>query len=284
LIVVSVKSFGDFVIAFRAVLEAQGGPPERRSALLTGSHLRELALALDAPRRTELQFIDTGEGSQVPALFDMRRRGALAGLASAARLRAACAPYAVRGPFLFDLLGSRERFIAGGAAALALPAAPNIYAAYRLAFGQRARGLTPGPERARSGPGQVLIVPGSRLPSKVIPPEVIASICRQLEANGCEPLVVRLEGETFESPAGVAERLLERSFKALTKAVSGASLVVSADSLAAHLAELQSVGVFVVSPRPNPYWLPPEAFAGGGHAVFESIGSLSAWVARRLCN
>jgi len=100
---------------------------------------------------------------------------------------------------------------------------------------------------------------------------------------GFEPELLLLEGERMETPpTGLAIRTLPRRFDALAEALAGYAGVISADSLAAHLAEYRGTPAFVATPVPNTYWLPARTFKGRHWGLFDGTPELTAHLQRFL--
>lgn len=275
--IVTLKAFGDFLIAYSALLRASAVNPAADIQLLAGEHLRPLGVALGT-EEAQVRYIGGSSLKDVPAAFDVRRRGLWAAWRSLAALRLAVhAATPGHRQLVFDRLGMREQFIGGGRPRLALPPeAPNIYLAYDAHF---LAGAAPAPRLEVSGTARrALIVAASRVPQKVLPREVIVQVYQQLADRGVDAQVLLLEGEQVELPPSVGLVRVPRQFSALMASLREADLVISADSLPAHIGEHLGKPTFVVSPVPNPYWLPRAAFLQGGHGVFDNLGNLDTWL------
>ncbi len=251
--IVCLKAFGDLVIA-RNALRGAGN----RDCLIIGDHLLELNGALGPIGGVHV--IAHGEGN-VPALFDVRKAGLLRGVRSGLSLRRLfkAEPIEPACTLVFDQCGIRERFISGSRAVAALPAAENIYLAYRQLLPPQV--MVPSGTRGRPQSPRVGIFPGSRMARKMMPASVISCIEAACAELGLDATVFALKGETVDIPPGVTEVVnVPRSFAAMADAVQSVSSVISADSMPAHLAEYFGVPVFVASPVDNRYWLPLSAF------------------------
>jgi ADP-heptose:LPS heptosyltransferase len=275
--IVTLKAFGDFLIAYSALLRARASDPAADIQLLAGEHVRPLGLALGV-QEAQVHYIGGSALKDVPAAFDVRRRGLWAAWRSLAALRQAVhSALPVHRQLVFDRLGLREQFIGGGRSRLALPGeVPNIYLAYDANF---LAGSSTAPRfEVGSAARRALIVAASRVPRKVLPREVIAQVHRQLADRGVAAQVLLLEGELVEVPRSVGLIRLPRQFSALIASLRETDIVVSADSLPAHIGEHLGKPTFVISPAPNPYWLPRAAFLQGGHGVFGDLGNLDTWL------
>jgi hypothetical protein len=239
--------------------------------------MRPLGLALGIAEE-HVQYIGGSSLKDVPAAFDARRRGLWAACRSLAALRLAVhSATPANRQLVFDRLGMREQFIGGGRLRIALPLeAPNIYLGYEAHF---LAGAPPAPRlEVPGGARRALIVAASRVPRKVLPSEVIAQVHQQLAAQGVMAQVLLLEGEQIEVPRSVEVVRVQRQFSTLMSSLRETDIVVSADSLPAHIGEHLGKPTFVISPAPNPYWLPRAAFLHGGHGVFGNLASLDTWL------
>ncbi len=267
---VQVKSFGDLTIAAAAVRRL---PPAARAecGLLTGLHLTDLCRVLAPDCVTET--LDTRDAS-VPALFDLKRRGALAGLRSAARLKRALAQPMSGATLVFERLSMRERYVAGTRRCVTLPAAANVYAAHEAFLESALPGVTlassalahdpAGPDNRRIG-----LFPFSRVVVKNLPVDLVTTAAARCTRSGFQPVVQLLEGEQFPALDGVACERIPREFGALATAIRSLRAVVSADSLPAHLAEYLARPQYVALPAKNTYWLPRTAFEGDHWGLFD---------------
>jgi len=256
--IVSVKAFGDLIIILSSLKSA---PTAHRSRLLLGRHLQPLFDALESP--VEATWLDHGE-TGVPSFYDIRNSGVRKAAVSALWLRRGVAAASSRNVLLFDRLGWRERFLAGGRRARALPPADNIYLAYRALFGNPALDSA----LPRRG-GHIGIFPGSRLASKNLPLELVGQVRKRIAAHGGESELLLLDGERPDlERAGLGGRVVPRSFAAMLDAVRTCDAVISADSMPAHLAQMMGRPVFVFTPVVNNYWLPYSALAGNRWALF----------------
>lgn len=281
---VSIKAFGDFVIAANALRAVRQLPPQTCDLkLLAGEHLRQLAEALRVESR--VRFIPSG--GNYPAAYDVRAGGLPRALRSLFRLRRLFTALPRDCELIFDRAGWRERVLGSGYQRSSYVAAPNIYQAGTATL--RTAGYVLEEERAESvagarrGPGKVAaIFASSRLAHKTIPPGVLGRVVEQLRESGLDPEVIALAGEKLDLPAGVPVRQIERNFSAVSASICGSALVVSSDSVPAHLAEYLGVPTYVLSPVPNEYWLPLSAFLTRGWSLFTDDRGLPTWLRSNL--
>jgi ADP-heptose:LPS heptosyltransferase len=262
-----IKSFGDYVIANSAAERVEEGD-RSRVQIAIGTHLAALGEALDSPIRTTV--IETREAG-VPAIFDLRKKGVSAAISSAFGVRRAIAKAQIdpNALILLDRVTSRERFLLGKRTAVEIKGARNIYAGYdqlMLAAGLR---LLP-PKADRRLPLQLVgIFPGSRLAEKNLPQSLITNLIAELDRRGVPHRLFLLDGERPDlESCGVPFERVPRQFSAMYDAVARCQLVVSADSMPAHLAERADADVFVFTPKPNEFWMPPSVYQARRWSVF----------------
>ena len=267
---VSLKSFGDFIIA-RWALQRLGTATSDVSIII-GDHLIDLDAALGSYFAT--YYIRHCEGG-VPAMYDIKKLGALRGIRSAFHLRYLFSELNLpsNSMLIFDKTGLRERFVASAYPTRDLPKAQNIYLAY-----QQLLGLESGIASQPTSVGQsvlsksVGIFPGSRVLAKNLPESVIKNLLHTCVIQGMRPTVYILDGEGANLPLSLKSvTILPRRFDAMASAVRSVDAVISADSMPAHMAEYFGNPVFVVSPKPNQYWLPLSCIANNHWALFDDI-------------
>ncbi len=269
---VLMKAFGDYVIGRSSVdrLSLAGDV-----TLVLGQHLLALDDALGStPNRIVIQH---GEDN-VPALYDVRKAGAIRSLKSLIRLRSELRAVDA-GLALFDRVTWRESII-WPRSKIALPKADNIYHAYHEAL----RPNMPMPlatTRLDASPRsrRIAIFPGSRVASKAMPGELVDRIALLGAEHGDDCQIYVVQGEHVDCRSEV--NALARSFELLIDTIGQCDLVISADSLPAHLAEHLNLPVFVLSPVDNQYWLPLSAYQSGSWALFEDAEKVEEFIARR---
>jgi ADP-heptose:LPS heptosyltransferase len=277
-LIVSIKALGDFVMALRSLqgIEASQWPSPQ---ILAAEHLRDFAAAMGALER--VKFMDCG--TDYPAAWDFRRRGLFAGVRSIRDLRPRFAALPPDYGLVFDIFSWRERFLATSHRACGLVRAPNIY----QAFERTLEGLgfrSNRPARPAAGPvlkpGVARLYAASRVQAKTIPGAVIERAVRQLAAAGIECEVIALGNEPLQVAASVPVRRIERNFTALLDSIRTSALVVSADSLPAHIADYFGLPTHVISPKENTYWLPAGVFRQAAWSLFADAPAFTDWVAR----
>ncbi len=278
---VSLKAFGDFVIACNASRRVQLEIGINAPKIVAGEHVRSLAsaLRLDAI----VQFIGDVSWTDVPAAFDVRKRGVYSALRSLGDIRHLLDEIPSSHVLVFDNLGLRERFLGRGRLLKSLPAeSGNIYIAYDRFFESLGYRVFDAGLKKTHSVRRAIIIPGARMGYRVIPSKVISDITFELEQRDIKTCVVVLKGESINLPVGIHVKIIPRSFDALIAAVQASELVISADSLPSHLSEFLDVPVFVSTPVPKPYWLPRSAYLENGWATFEDIKPLRDWISKHL--
>ena len=269
-----VKAFGDFVIAAAAV-ERVRAVDRSRVIMATGEHLRPLSDAIMPPVPVvELATAETG----VPSIFDVRRNGLRAAIRSAWNVRRAIAraPLGDGAVILMDHIGPRERFIIGDHPAAGFrDGTDNIYTGYETMLVDAGFTLVPIAKPVARKRQRIGIFPGSRIAAKNLSPDLVARVLTQAKRDGVEAELFLLDGERPDLERGnLPHTLVPRQFSALYEAIRGVDMVVSADSLPAHLAERAGVDVFVFTPRPNPFWMPPSVIRENRWGLFEDPAAL----------
>jgi len=231
-----------------------------------------------------IKWLSFGDTHTVPAAFDVSVRGPRAAFASLLRIRQAIQQNVRREDFLlFEWLTAREHFIAwpNKRAEVGRTKEPNIYWSYAKFFGQPLACPLPSVE-----PRSIVLFPDSRKPDKILTPEVITEIGREC-AKRSLPLRCILIGKpsphgVLPGVQGVPDLRVEwiDGFDSLVSAVKTADIVVSADSLPAHIAEYFGVPVFVFTPVQNDYWMPASSFQHGGFALFNDLPAFGNWLDR----
>lgn len=276
---VELKAFGDLTVT-AATLRSLPREALGRFMLLIGPHLGDLARALKPACAVEtLPLPDR----HVPALFDLKKHGLMAGLRSALSLRGALATAASDSVLVLPRQARRERFIAGGRRSLALPPAENIYVAHER-FLQQQIGATVMPleldHAMRSQ--RIALCPFSRIAAKNLPRNLVIELAGTCAKAGFDVELLLLEGEHFDDRNAPRTRVIPRRFDALADALAAYAGVISADSLPAHLAEYRGTPAFVASPVPNRYWLPAHAFKSEHWGLFDRRIELDARLQRFL--
>jgi ADP-heptose:LPS heptosyltransferase len=113
---------------------------------------------------------------------------------------------------------------------------------------------------------------------RVLPPAVIEQACHTLRERGCAVTVVLLEGEDIPLPEKIRPVRLPRSFQNLVAVMRESDLVITADSLPAHLGEYLQIPQFTFIPTPKDYMLPQFAYEAKGWTTFDQTPYFSRWL------
>ena len=257
----SAKSFGDFVIA-HSILSAIDDRAKHRVRLVALSHLKALNSIL--PGKVPVTIVDSGE-DRVPAVFDVKKCGALAAVRSALSLRRVFQGVLRddREVLAFDMLGPRERFIAGRWPVIAPTIrSANIYVTYARFLADQEIKTTLGESRRldANSSSTVGIFPESRLATKRLSPTTIDTILKVVARAGLTARVFVLAGDSVGAADCPAAVKIPRDFASLANAIRSVDAVISADSLPAHLADYFGRPVYVALRAKNEYWLPYTCF------------------------
>jgi hypothetical protein len=275
---INLKAFGDFVIACSAINRIHIREGLVLPKIVVGEHVRSLASALQLEE--SVHFIGDKSWKDVPAAFDVRKRGVYAAFKSIIEIRRSLKESSVEGQLIFDKLGWRERFIGRGFRLYELSEGHgNIYIAYDNLF--KSLGFKLDFEYSSCACiDKAIIIPGARMIHRVIPAGVISRYVHELARRNIRSEVVVLEGEAVDLPVNINLRVIPREFGALIDAIKNSDLVISADSLPSHLSEFFHIPVFVSTPAPKPYWLPKSSYKTTGWATFSDINPFHCWLER----
>jgi len=262
------KSSGDFVIA-HSVLHRVDAVAKSRLRLIANSHVRELNAIL--PDDVCVTLVDS-DAERVPALFDIKKRGALAALKSALSLRKEFQNLSRRHgeALMFAGFGVRERFIAGDWPVFT-PHQPgrNIYENYFEVLAEHQITLTlPPVPIARTRLRSLGVFPESRLVEKRLTHATLSMVFDRAAAAGIDVKLFILEGDIAAEGMHHPCTRIPRNFSSLAAAIKSVDCVVSADSLPAHLAEYFDRPTFVALPAANEYWMPFGCFIEKRWSVF----------------
>jgi hypothetical protein len=273
-IILSLKAFGDFVIAHSVYIRHQKYTGETSSIhFAIGAHLQQLADAMGA---TDVHILKSHGHQDVPAIFDIQKKGLWLALRSAYSLRRQLQIYPSESNFILDKNGPRERFIGGHHHLQFLPDAENIYLAY-----ERFLNLESPVYKNFMNPKKLLnclIIPSSRLKNKILPTELIVDTVTLLKDMHISSQVLELEGEAIKVPISIEKKIIPKTFDALIHSIRSVDFIISADSLPAHLAEYYKIPIFVFTPTSNKYWLPLSAYKNTAWSNFFSIEPLEQWL------
>jgi hypothetical protein len=265
--VASAKSFGDFVIAHSVLQRIEAGA-KPRVRLIACSHLSGLNSIL--PNGVCVTLVDSGE-DRVPAVFDVRKCGVSAAVRSALSLRRRFHKIErhEHESLAFDVLGVRERFIAGRWPVIApRTKGRNIYETYlHFLADQQVRTMPAASMHARAA-RSVGIFPESRLVAKRLTAATLSIILDRVARMGLEAKLFILDGDLRPEREFSSMVNIPRNFVSLAAAIKSVDCVISADSLPGHLAEYFSRPVFVASPAPNEYWLPEGCYTHKRWGIF----------------
>lgn len=257
---VVLKSFGDLMIAINSLSKSQNtNLPE----LLLGSHLLPL---LDAIGYESMDYHVIDTGASVPALFNIRIDGAAAGIISFLKLRRelSVAGFRSKMRFIVESADFREWLVFFPRDVISLPRANNIYLAYQKYLINNPVDISISPRLCT----KILICPESRVSTKCFNEELIEKLLSiNLSVNMRSTLAktpkLKLNKSTPESDV-----LTISTLNQLAAAIKDSDLIVSADSLPAHLAEFYQKPCFVFSPIRNDYWLPLSSYVSGSWSLF----------------
>lgn len=282
LAIVNLKSFGDMTIAVRAIKMLHDEDASNLSLLL-GSHHIDLYRALQP--NIHVEFVDL-KYHGVPAFYDLRDMGIMKGFYSFVDAYTSLNKHKVNHEvLLFDVVSWREKLLTIGTKSLGLDTSEqNIYRNYRQTFLSIFGRVKD--EVINKGIGKtILILPHGRKTFRSIPTSLVDIMSSLCIANGFEPVVYMLEGETPIACSIPRTINAKRSFIDLRNTIDQSCAVISADSLAAHLTTYLAKPVFVATPYLKTlYWLPPHTQENHYWGLFSETQNLTASLERFLQN
>ncbi len=283
--IVTLKAFGDFVIACNAaqsVTIPRNAACTERPIVIAGEHVRPLASALGV--ESDVEFIGSKQWTDVPAAFDVRKRGLFPALHSLIELRARLTQIPREKKFVFDNAGLREFFICSNRKLHHISKeSGNIYIAYQEFFQS-----VPQEEKKKfdkfslSRHKKITLIPGSRVALKIIPKLLIDSIHRMVEERGYSITVMVLDGENIEFSKNIQSIHIPRRFEDLIATIRDSDFIIAADSLPSHIAEYFNIPQFVFTPNKINFMLPQSAHESHAWTTFDEPQRLANWLDKHL--
>lgn len=152
----------------------------------------------------------------------------------------------------------------------------NIYQSYFQHFGVEPGLLSiqnPAPTKLK----KILVLPESRKPSKSFKPLFIHQLTKSLLGKGLEVTTGFFKKLPFQTEGKIAVHV---AFADLINLIKDADLVVTADSLPAHLAQLLGKPHFVYyEAKPNQEWTTPFCNLNNAYGVIGDLSSLQTYIA-----
>jgi hypothetical protein len=240
--VLLLRAFGDFIIALNA-LRFSGRKHTLR--IVASRHLEPLYDAIPSaylPENVSLTFQDFGIHKNMLRCFSNRYLLGTGTLKELAALRSYIKQKTGTGRWFLEqkrrsgilsfFTGVKFDHIAGH---------ENIYKAYDVFFDSDTS--APKFEPAHQ-PAKVLVIRDARITSRNIPPAVIEKISRQYELRGAQVNV----GFFRSVPQGCNGAVCYQSFEELVALVMAADLVITPDSMPAHLCQLLGRPHYILHP------------------------------------
>jgi ADP-heptose:LPS heptosyltransferase len=265
---ISLKAYGDFIILLNTLKCTEN----YEYSIVAGQHLKDLYDSLDC--NFNIKFLNTG--NSLPAIYDIKDCGLAQSLSSFV---------SVRNEFLnrlnlntdklvFDSIGFREFLLGRNFHCFAINKEnTNIYQNYFDFFGLRSKCVI----QKRISNKKVYIFPESRVTSKSISENNVRTLAKKLLSLNLEPIVVRFNRSSI-SPLIYSSCLLYHDFYSLTSIIRSGGLIISCDSLPAHLAEYYNLPIFVLNNFPNKYWLPYSSYINNNWCLTNDFNKITRWV------
>jgi ADP-heptose:LPS heptosyltransferase len=277
---VFIKGFGDFIIG-AYFLKSLSQDDTIKIRILTTPRIAVLAAELRLP--INLSILDL-PGMDAPALFEVRRKGLFQAMKSGIEIKKAIGNLNTQNPIsgklIFDKVSFREKYISTGHKIIGLPKNnDNIYQAYNKLMNQlhlKTRMRNDRPSILNETNSEFIgIFPTSRAEEKDIPPSVLHKLNQlfQREGNRLKIYLFPDQLERYKEVKNITA--IPKDFSSLIEHIRAHQVIISADSLPAHLAQYFSIPVFVLTPKNNHYWLPIESFNKASYCNFDDILTLT---------
>lgn len=279
--IVNFKSFGDFVIANNILNIVNNYNENPKIKILAGMHVLKLAESLNCENNNV--FLELDNLHDTPSIYDIKKSGLVKSIPSLFKLRSILKN--IKGPqeLLFDNLGWREKIIGSSHNIHEISKINgNIYLDYLEYFSSVGFLINTNENFERVILKNALIIPSARSIHRFIPARDIVMIEDCLSKIGISLTVILLEGETCELPKFINVKIIPKNFKNLIDNIKLFDLVITADSLSAHLCGYFKINNFVYTPIPNwtKYWLPINTFKTNGMGIFGEINNLNVWLSK----
>lgn len=266
------RSFGDFTIAI-SVLEHL--PSEQRPACMASRHLEPLYRDLVAYRPSsalKISFVDIGISKKILGMFTNRHLLSLDSLKEVRELKRLLHSTEMHARPVFEQyrrLWLLRIWIGGGWEAV--HGKGNVYDSYGERYGVKRNELAFDANRSNDFK-RVLILPESRKKSKAFSFEFMSQLMHTLQSRGYQ-VITAFYASIPGDFKGVAKK--HQAFMDLIRLMEEADVVVTADSLPAHLAQWMGKPHFVFyAGQPDPEWLTPFCRLHGSYDTMKNTGNL----------
>lgn len=272
--IASLKAYGDFLVAMRALNSIRSNSNIR---IVANYHLKPLYNALNQ-EDLKIDFLSLSNKYGIPAIFDLKKQGVFYGTKSILELRRYFLQNYRDQNFLVDRIGIRERIIFSGVQKHQLPLSNNIYNGYMDFFLENNIDFSDYEYLTKiDSINKVLIIPGSRIKEKCFPYSVMVNLKKIIEKEKIEAVFLKLNNEEIELPLKVKIKSIEPSFIKLREEIKSSDVVIAADSLPAHLADYLGKPTFVLGRQHNKFWLPINSYRFDYVATFDDLEKVENW-------
>ena len=272
---VSLKSYGDFVILAKALSYNSS----REFKVIAGNHLKDLYECLNLDKNFEVCFLNLG--NSVPAIYNIRERGLFAASLSLLSIRKLLSTsFENDSTLVFDSIGFREHLIS---ISYKSSSVQDIYNNIYLNYFNFLNVQLPGYNKIRNSiSDEILIFPDSRLSIKTLPNDFIDKLILRIVSKNLNPIVMRFgpANKSLSTNAKYEKNYFD--FEVLSKTIKSAKMVISSDSLPAHLAEFHDTPVFVFNNFPNVYWLPFSSYELQSWSLINDFYFFDQWLNRYI--
>ena len=267
-----VRSYGDFIVALYALQSAATGTPTQ---LLVSRHLWPLYQALPVkalPPHCELRFIDLGIRHNILAFFTNKFLLSTACIKELRQLHSLLKELPAKDPVYFEryprLFGLQ--LLMGKRLTPLQEKGVNMYDSYTRFFAAQPVAEIKWPE-CKASP-RLLVIPDSRKKNKTLPDALVQQL-QQLDTGSVTTAFFKKMPGRVQS----GQVIVYHDFEHLVQLIGEADMVISPDSLAAHLAQLLSKPHWIFyNKRVNTEWLTPFSKAHHCYGMFSNFAGLQA--------
>lgn len=271
------QGFGDLVILCNILKNYTIN--NENNFIIMGSYLTNLFNELSLDIKTIIYKLD---GEDIPPIYNLKNDGIIKGYFNGLEIRNLLSNNYKEEIFylIFDYGqvnygGIRERFFSFNLPKIFIEAKQNVYLTY-IDFLKEKNNFKHIPQTNDSGINNkiVSIFPSSRQKRKVIPENILNILIHKSKKLGLIPKIYDVGNENqYSEDINKYAKILPKTFKSVIKAINNSSMVISSDSVAAHIAEFYKKPIYVFSPIRNNYWLPLSSYENKFSSEFNNFRS-----------
>ena len=263
----SFQGYGDFVVTLHIFKMFDNKKSNIR--ILSSNSCKTLSNELKV--NNVVDFINIAGPNGYPSFIDIKRQGLILGLKSLFDIRKKLSLLKKNRLIVFHSYQLKEILIGYGQNSIFLKGSHNIYMQYENFFKDYFTINNLSSNRKDPSEKKVTIFPISQNPLKSFSNKLQHILSSQLENLGINYEFIYLHGEEIGRKNVNNVKVINKTFSDLVQVIQNANLIITCDSLPAHLGEYLDKNVFVLSKKENKYWLPPQAYKLSQYLTFDEI-------------